>query len=276
MKKIIILFFLSCILTAIFSSCLLNINPITISPPAPLDYIYTITYYANGASGTAPVDTNLYAGTEKATTLECEDLLYNGYAFAGWTTCTDGPGSSYAAGASFTMPSTNVSLYAVWISNSLSYNSTGSSIIITGFKTAITGSLIIPCGVTEISNWSFYNNNDFTNLILPASIISIDGNAFQACVITNLTIGSVADCVIGDSAFYGCNLLSNIIIPSGIIEISGSAFKYCNLTNATFINSNCSISDSTVFLDESSSFSITAPGDGSVQEYCAENGIIFN
>jgi uncharacterized repeat protein (TIGR02543 family) len=37
-----------------------------------------------------------------------------GYTFAGWNTASDGSGTMYAAGSSFTMPSGNTTLYAIW------------------------------------------------------------------------------------------------------------------------------------------------------------------
>jgi len=48
------------------------------------------------------------------------------------------------------MGSANVTLYAVWIPNNYKFSSSGTNIRITGYTTAPTGSLSIPCGVTSI------------------------------------------------------------------------------------------------------------------------------
>ena len=71
----------------------------------------TLSYNANGGSGSAPAGTTYYL---KGTTATAASNTYakTGYSFSGWKT---GPssGTSYAAGASVTMNS-NITLYAQW------------------------------------------------------------------------------------------------------------------------------------------------------------------
>jgi uncharacterized repeat protein (TIGR02543 family) len=77
---------------------------------------FTVTYNGNtNTSGTAPADANKY---ETGVTVTVKDnsglLVKTGSTFTGWNTAADASGTTYAAGATFPMPSANVTLYAVW------------------------------------------------------------------------------------------------------------------------------------------------------------------
>jgi uncharacterized repeat protein (TIGR02543 family) len=75
---------------------------------------YTVTYYANGASGTPPGARTVNEGT--SITLPDEgNLTYSGKTFDGWNTAANGSGTGYAAGTSFTVNG-NTNLYAQWLS----------------------------------------------------------------------------------------------------------------------------------------------------------------
>lgn len=78
--------------------------------------IFTVTYDPNGAtSGTAPTDSNSYQQNASVTVLgNTGTLARTGYTFGGWNTLANGSGTTYAAGASFTMGTANVTLYALW------------------------------------------------------------------------------------------------------------------------------------------------------------------
>ena len=71
--------------------------------------IYTLTYNANGGSGTKPADqtggTVIISGQG--------NLVRSGYDFDGWNTQSNGNGTTYQPGASLTL-SANISLYAKW------------------------------------------------------------------------------------------------------------------------------------------------------------------
>ncbi len=77
---------------------------------------YTVTYYGNdNTSGSPPVDTNTYRTGDIVTILGNSDhLLRFGYNFNGWNVTSDGSGTSYSPGQTFTMGSTNVSAFARW------------------------------------------------------------------------------------------------------------------------------------------------------------------
>jgi len=76
---------------------------------------YSVKYDGNGAtSGSAP-DSTEYAQNASVTVLGNTGSLENtGYAFAGWNTQANGEGTDYAVGSNFTMPATDITLYAQW------------------------------------------------------------------------------------------------------------------------------------------------------------------
>jgi uncharacterized repeat protein (TIGR02543 family) len=81
---------------------------------------YTVTYNGNGSTkGTVPNDSNNYKEMGNVTVANnTGSLVKLGYTFAGWNTKADGKGTDYAAGSSFKMGLSNVTLYAKWVNNS--------------------------------------------------------------------------------------------------------------------------------------------------------------
>ena len=80
---------------------------------------YTVTYNANGGTvGTVPTDATSYANGATVTVKNRNTLDYSSTSpdkgFKGWNTQADGLGTFYHPGATFTMGSSNVNLYAVW------------------------------------------------------------------------------------------------------------------------------------------------------------------
>ena len=71
----------------------------------------TITFNANGGSGTIPTAISTYVGV--ANTIPSNSLTRTGYTFNGWNTASDGSGTAYATGSTIT-PTANVTLYAQW------------------------------------------------------------------------------------------------------------------------------------------------------------------
>lgn len=86
------------------SSCSASISIPALAPA-------TITFNANGGSGTVPSAISTYVGV--ANTIPSNSLTRTGYTFNGWNTASDGSGTSYATGSTIT-PSGNVTLYAQW------------------------------------------------------------------------------------------------------------------------------------------------------------------
>jgi uncharacterized repeat protein (TIGR02543 family) len=92
---------------------------------------YTVTYNGNGnTGGTVPVDPNSpYNYNSTVTVLGPGTLVRTGYTFSHWNTAADDSGTSYNPGATFTMPASNVILYAQWTINTytVTYNGNGNT-----------------------------------------------------------------------------------------------------------------------------------------------------
>lgn len=83
---------------------------------ATTDPVFHVTYDGNGASsGQVPTDDT---GYEESDTVQVSGntggLAKIDHTFAGWNTQSDGTGSSYSGGDTFSMPAADVTLYAVW------------------------------------------------------------------------------------------------------------------------------------------------------------------
>ncbi len=93
---------------------------------------YAVVYNGNAnTGGTVPADANAYQqGAVVNVNGNTGSLVRAGYTFAGWNTASDGNGTSYAGGATFSMGNANVTLYAVWTQNptyTVAYNGNGST-----------------------------------------------------------------------------------------------------------------------------------------------------
>jgi hypothetical protein len=75
---------------------------------------YTVTYFANGASGTAPAAQRVDPGTV-ITLPGMESMVYVGRTFEGWNTQSNGSGTSYVEGEAYTV-NADISFYARWLS----------------------------------------------------------------------------------------------------------------------------------------------------------------
>jgi uncharacterized repeat protein (TIGR02543 family) len=90
---------------------------------------YTVTFNANGAtSGASPASQTVYSGISITVPAQ-GTLAYSGKTFGGWNTQSNGGGTNYAVGATFTVTG-NVTLYAKWQSEvqyTVTYNANGAS-----------------------------------------------------------------------------------------------------------------------------------------------------
>ena len=181
---------------------------------------------ATVAAGTPPSDPGNYSPGQPVTALGAGTLALTGYNFAGWTTNATGPGASYAAGFTFPMGTSNVTLYAVWIPDFLTFTSSGTSITVTGYLIAPTGPLTLPAGVTSISTGAFSKHgvdqsypflrpqhrterilqlSNLASVTIPASVVIIGDTAFLNCAAL-ATVNEQASTppALGVNAFQGC------------------------------------------------------------------------
>lgn len=89
----------------------------------------TITFDANGGSGTVPSAISTYVGV--ANTIPSNSLTRTGYTFSGWNTESDGSGTAYATGSTIT-PTGNVTLYAQWVKTTPTIRAKVNGSIVTG------------------------------------------------------------------------------------------------------------------------------------------------
>jgi uncharacterized repeat protein (TIGR02543 family) len=76
--------------------------------------VYSLTYSGNDNTGGSAPASAFYPATTSVTLASVGSLVRNGFTFTGWNTQADGNGTNYNAGASYTMPATNTTLYARW------------------------------------------------------------------------------------------------------------------------------------------------------------------
>ena len=92
---------------------------------------YTVTYEGNGSDGGAvPSDSNKYEQGQTVTVQNNNgNLVKTGYTFTGWNTASDASGITYTAGQTFSMGSSNLTLYAKWANNiyTVTYNGNGAT-----------------------------------------------------------------------------------------------------------------------------------------------------
>lgn len=88
---------------------------------------YTVSYNANGATGTSPSDQKKYYG-KNITVSSPTKLTKNGHTFSKWNTKSDGSGTSYSAGATYSA-NAGATLYAIWTPDTYDvvYNANGGS-----------------------------------------------------------------------------------------------------------------------------------------------------
>ena len=107
----------------------------------------------------------------------------------------------------------------------------------------VTGELVIPDGITSVSNVAFEGCTGITSLVIPEGVTSIGRGAFKS---TNITSVSLPESLtsIGIEAFQDCSSLISVAIPDNVTSIQNSAFERCsNLTYVTIGNSVTSIGD---------------------------------
>ena len=76
---------------------------------------FGVTYDSNGATdGQTPSDANQYEENQQVTVQAKGSLEKTGYTFISWNTKADGTGTDYTTGATLTMGTANLMLYAKW------------------------------------------------------------------------------------------------------------------------------------------------------------------
>ena len=212
---------------------------------------YTVTYNGNGnIGGSVPIDGNAYQQAATITVLgNTGSLFKTGYTFAGWNTAANGSGTSYVGGATFTMGTASVTLYAVWSVNptfSVTYNgnsNTGGSVPTDGnsYQQAATVTVL---GNTESllkTGYTFANWNTVAN----GSGTSYAGGATFSMGTANVTLyaqwtvnptyivtyngnGNTGGSVPADANSYLQGATITVLGNTGILTKPGSTFAGWN------------------------------------------------
>ena len=89
------------------------------------------------------------------------------------------------------------------------------------------GEVVVPDGVTSISDSAFSGCSSVTSITLPESVTSIGKYVFQNCSsLASITIPENVTSI-GNYAFQGCSRLKDITIPESVTSISNYAFQGC-------------------------------------------------
>lgn len=201
--------------------------------------------------------------------------IKNGFTFVGWYLTSDGSGEAVTS-LSATECTSDITLYAKWEISPFIYTLINDG---TAYEVAknpankVSGSLTIPetyngLPIERIATNGFKNCSEITNVVIPASIVSIGENAFYGCNSLTKVLFSenskletiegwaFANCgqlkditlpshlkTIGTYAFSYCDGLVDVNVPANVTELNSYAFYYCaNLQNVIFATDNVLVS----------------------------------
>lgn len=220
---------------------------------------YTVTYNGNGnTGGNPPIDDLLYQENATVTVkYNTNSLVKTGYIFTGWSTSADGSGSFYIPDESFPIGSVNMVLYANWVENYFSFDS--STGVLSGYSSNGPKSVKIPsflndakvrsigaeafklCQLTDVSipdsieyiGANAFAYNFLNKVTIPSSVNLIDLGAFQENLLSEIELG-VGLTNIGRNAFAN-NKIVQVVIPPNVTKIGEGAFRF-NQINSLQLN----------------------------------------
>jgi uncharacterized repeat protein (TIGR02543 family) len=171
---------------------------------------YTVTYNANGAdTGYIPVDPNMYNSGKVVEVLgNTGALTKTGYTFTGWNTNSDGTGSAYVSGDSFTIGNNDVFLYAQW-TNSTSITIDPPSDI-PEYTVNIIGTTALAFGGAYAFSSTYTGSADNYQWFF-------DGSAVPGEMASSLSLNPTVSTVT-----YGQHLISLVVTDTNGLKYSGS------------------------------------------------------
>lgn len=143
------------------------------------------------------------------------NLINDVYVFSGCTSLTDinvdgaNPNYSDINGVLFNKLQTNLIIYPAGKTNT---------------------SYTVPGGVTNLSAYAFGNHLELTDIVVPATLVSIEEGAFSQSGIIDVSLYSNL-VTIGDFAFGDCPSLYSIIIPNSVTNMGSGTFSNSGLNS---------------------------------------------
>ena len=209
---------------------------------------YTVTYDANGGTGTM-TDSNSPYYQGATVTAKTNTFTRDGYEFTGWNTAADGSGTSYDEGDTFT-PTANTTLYAQWAEAGKVATPT---FTVTAGTYNVAQSVELEC--TTPSSTIYYTT-DGTD---PTTSSSVYSTAISVNVTTTIKAIAVADGLDDSniaSATYTLKCVSpTITVPSGAFVSTKNVTIECTTTGAAI---SYSTDNGTNWTTYSAPFSINA------------------
>ena len=191
----------------------------------------TITFNANGGSGTVPSTINTYVGV--ANTIPSNSLTRTGYTFNGWNTASDGSGTAYATGSTIT-PTGDVTLYAQWqttyvkpeIQNLLAFRTVNAS---GGASPTVTST-----GTTGFCKFELVGGANYT---LTSATVQFGTAAAKPMTKSGITVYGYSD--VGSIAEESAYTVKITVVVTGIDGISRT------YTDSTYISKSVPVFDAT-------------------------------
>jgi len=252
--------FLICAI-ALISVFYLGCEKHSLTPPPPT---FTITYSGNGNSGgNVPIDSKSYLKGASVVVLDnTGSLVKSGFRFAGWNLSPDGTGTNYSPGNSFSIGSSNMTLYANWLAlppptYAVTYNGNGNTggTVPVDSKTYVNGAPVVVLDNTgnlvksgfRFSGWNlkpdgtgtnYSVGNSFSmsssNIALYASWLAVPPQSYSVAYSGN---GSTSGSVPIDTKTYVSGSSVVVLDNTGSLVKSGSYFSGWNLNaDGTGIN----------------------------------------
>lgn len=101
--------------------------------------------------------------------------------------------------------------------------------------------LVIPAGVTEISDYAFYNCATLKSVEIPAGVTRIGAAAFQACSRLTSPALPMGLTEIEDYAFDFCRSITEIAVPPGVTRIGAYAFQRCDFITSLTLSESIAV-----------------------------------
>ena len=220
---------------------------------------FTVTYNNNGGSGTMTDSNSPYWIGSTVTTKANTFTAPTGYTFSGWNTAANGSGTSYAAGATFTI-NANTTLYAQWEASGpavsidptawdfgeVTVNQTSQKTFsVTHANLSSALSIEVPSGYTVEPNSIAQNASSPTNVTVTFAPTSVSGNYNDNLSITGGGLGSAVTaslsgtggCITAPTLTYTSPV--NLTLENGEVEYTlaptgggnGGSISYAVTTN---------------------------------------------